>query len=130
MNDTQNPTTVHPPLGRYSHTVSVPVGARWLAVAGQVGIARNGQVAKGIEKQAERAFRNVVACLRAGGMNTADLVKLTVFITDPRYVDAYREARQKVLGDAVAPASTLLVVAGLASPDLLIEVEGWAAKSD
>jgi enamine deaminase RidA (YjgF/YER057c/UK114 family) len=33
-----------------------------------------------------------------------------------------------VLGDALRPASTLLIVAGLASPDMLIEIEAWAAN--
>lgn len=128
MNETLNPNTVHQPIGAYAHTVRVPSDATWLAIAGQVGIAPGGKLAAGFKSQAEQAFRNVVACLRAHGMNKRDLVKLTVFITDPRHVDAYRAARKKVIGDATAPAATLLVVDGLASPDMLIEVEGWAAK--
>ncbi len=128
MNQFVNPKTSHKPLGAYTHSVKIPADAEWLMIAGQVGINAKGQIQDGIRKQAEQAFRNVVACLRANRMNKGDLVKLTVFITDPRFVDAYRAARKKVIGDAVKPASTLLVIDGLASPDLLIEVEGVAAK--
>ncbi len=128
MNKTLNPKSVHAPVGVYSHTVSVAPSARWVAVAGQVGINRRGVLAAGIRRQAEQAFRNVLACLRENGMRKQDLVKLTVFLTDSRLITDYRAARARVLGDAVRPASTLLIVAGLASPDMLIEVEAWAAK--
>jgi 2-iminobutanoate/2-iminopropanoate deaminase len=128
MNRTLNPKAVHAPVGVYSHTVSVAPGARWVAVAGQVGMNKRGVLAKGIRRQAEQAFRNVLACLRENGMRKQDLVKLTVFLTDSRHIAEYRAARARVLGDGVRPASTLLIVAGLASPDMLIEIEAWAAK--
>lgn len=128
MNKTLNPKSVHRPVGVYSHTVNVAPNARWVAVAGQVGMNKKGVLASGIRRQAEQAFRNVLACLRENGMRKQDLVKLTVFLTDSRLIGEYRAARARVLGDAVRPASTLLIVAGLASPDMLIEVEAWAAK--
>jgi len=128
MNKILNPKSVHAPLGVYSHSVAVPPSASWVAVAGQVGMNRRGVLATGIRRQAEQAFRNVLACLRENGMRKQDLVKLTVFLTDSRFIAEYRAARARVLGNAVRPASTLLIVAGLASPDMLIEVEAWAAK--
>lgn len=128
MNKIVNPRSVHRPVGVYSHSIGVPSGARWVAVAGQVGINARGVLAKGIRRQAEQAFRNVVACLRENGMRKQDLVKITVFLTDARHIAEYRAARARLLGDAVRPASTLLIVAGLASPDMLIEVEAWAAR--
>ena len=123
-----NPKAVHTPLGAYSHTVKVPGDAEWLVVAGQVGIDAKGKVLDGIRKQAEQAFRNILACLRENGMRKGDLVKFNVYLTDSRHIEAYRAARKKVIGDATRPASTLLIVDGLASPDLLIEVEALAAK--
>jgi 2-iminobutanoate/2-iminopropanoate deaminase len=120
---------MHPPLGNYSHTVNVPPGASWLVISGQVGADKNGKVARGVERQTERAFRNIVAALKASGMDKQDLVKVTVYLTDSRFVDEFRRGRDKVLGDMVGPASTLLVVNGLAGPDLLVEVEATAAKT-
>ncbi|MBL4720623.1 MAG: RidA family protein [Alphaproteobacteria bacterium] len=129
MNEFLNPDTVRAPGGAYSHTVKIPANAEWLMIAGQVGVNQKGEIQQGIRKQAEQVFRNIAACLRAHKMTKKDLVKLTVFLTDPRYVEAYRAARKKVIGDDVLPASTLLIVDGLASPDLLIEIEATAAKA-
>lgn len=129
MNEFVNPKNSHKPVGAYTHSVRIPRDSDILMIAGQVGVDAKGKLQDGIKKQAEQAFRNVVACLRANRMAKGDLVKLTVFLTDPRHVDAYRAARKKVIGDDTLPASTLLVVDGLASPDMLIEVEGMAAKA-
>ncbi|MGI9502138.1 MAG: RidA family protein [Geminicoccaceae bacterium] len=129
MNEQVNPKTVHKPLGKYSHTVKVPANAEWLAIAGQVGMNAKGEIASGVRRQAERALRNVQACLRAHRMTKEHLVKLVIYLTDARHVEEMRAARSKVLGDDVRPASTLVIVDGLASPEFLVEVEAWAAKA-
>lgn len=128
MNQTRNPDTVHPPLGSYSHTIEVLPGARWLVVSGQVGMDNKGRVARGIEAQSERALRNVLACLRAHKMSKRDLVKITTYITDARFVTPFRDARKKVFGDDCMPTSTLVVIDALANPEFLVEVEAWAAN--
>jgi len=129
MNHSANPSTVHKPLGRYCHTTLVPADARWLVLSGQVGINSKGQLATGIRKQTEQTFRNILACLRAQGMRKKDLVKTTVYLTDSRFTDSYRQTRSKVIGDETLFTSTLVIVDGLASPDILIEIEAWAAKA-
>ena len=129
MNHSANPSTVHKPLGRYCHTTLVPADARWLVLSGQVGINPKGQLATGIRKQTEQTFRNILACLRAQGMRKKDLVKTTVYLTDSRFADSYRQARSKAIGDETLFTSTLVIVDGLASPDILIEIEAWAAKA-
>lgn len=128
MNAPINPKTVHTPLGMYSHTMRIPPNAEWLVIAGQGGVNAKGKVAGGVRQQAEQAFRNVAACLRANRLRKEDLVKLTIYLTDTRSIEAMRAARRKVLGDAVVLTATLVIVDGLASPDYHIEVEAWAAK--
>ena len=129
MNVSSNSADVHKPLGKYCHTSLVPDNARWLVVSGQVGIDKNGKLATKFRKQAEQCFRNILACLRKNGMRKGDLVKTTVYLTDSRFVDDYRLARSRIIGDATLFTSTLVVVDGLASPDILIEIEAWAAKA-
>ncbi len=129
MNKLVNLKAVHAPLGAYTHSIKVPRDAEWLVVAGQVGMNAKGQVLDGIRKQAEQGFRNILACLKESGMRKNNLVKFNVCLTDSCHIEPYRAARKKVIGDATQPASTLLVIDGLASPDLLIEVEAWAAKA-
>ena len=123
-----NPKAIHKPVGAYSHTVKVPKDAEWLIISGQIGINSSGQLQVGSKKQAEQVFRNIGACLRANGMTKKNLVKLTTFVTDARFIEDYRAARKKLIGDDIKPASTLLVVDGLAKPDIFIEIEAIAAK--
>lgn len=122
-----NPASVSAPFSRYSHAVSVPQDYRWLYVSGQVGADRARKIASGFEAQAELAWSNLIACLVAGGFDAGDLVKVTVLLTRASDIPASRQIRDRMLG-AVEPASTLMIVAGLATPELLIEVEGIAAR--
>ena len=122
-----NPNTIAPAFSSYSLGVEAPAGARWLHVSGQVGIAPDGSLAEGAEAQMETAFRNVLAILGSAGMGPHDLVKVTVFLTRQEDVGAYREVRDRMLAGAT-PASTLLVISGLANPDWLVEIEAIAAS--
>lgn len=125
-----NPPGIAAPVSRYSHCVEASREARWLYVAGQVGIAPDGTVRQGLADQAAQCFANIEAALRAAGMTKANLVKLTTFVTSasPDTVAGYRVERDKWLGDqAHLPTATYLVVAGLVHPDFLIEIEAVAA---
>ena len=62
-------------------------------------------------------------------MGKKDLVKFTVYLTDPRHIEEYRASRKRNIGNSTVPTSTLLIVAGLAAPEMVIEIEAWAAKA-
>ena len=128
MADLYNPEGIHPPLGGYHHCAVIPARAQLITIAGQVGMYADGTMAEGIHGQAEAAFRNVLTALEAHRFKASDLVKLTIFITDRAYLEDMRAARNAVLGDEIKPPSTLLVVSGLAAPEMLIEVEAMAAR--
>ena len=121
-----NPSTITAPFSRYSHGVEGPGSARWLHISGQVGVAPDGQIAQGAEAQMEQAWRNIFAILESAGMTRQDLVKVTVYLTRTEDIGRYRDVRDRMLQGA-EPASTLLIVAGLASPDWLVEIEAVAA---
>ncbi len=122
-----NPATIAPGTG-YTHGIELPPDARLLYVAGQLGVGVDGKFAPGIKGQAEQAWHNLGAVLEAAGMGYQNLVKVTHFLTRAEDIAAYRDVRAKFLGSH-APASTLLVIAALARPEALIEVEAVAAKS-
>ena len=128
MLKTHNPATIAPPTGRYQHGDEVPANARWLYISGQVGNLPDGSIAVGIAAQADAVWANLKAILADAGMGFEDLVKITVLLTDARFTQASREARDRALGSASPPTSTLMVVTALASPDFLIEIEAIAAK--
>ena len=114
--------------GKYSLGAEVPEGARLFYVSGQVGVDAKGKLQAGIEKQVEQVWKNIAQVLKSGGMTYADIVKVNVFLTDSRFIAPYRAMRDRVFAKAPYPASTLLIVAGLADPGMLVEVEVVAAK--
>jgi 2-iminobutanoate/2-iminopropanoate deaminase len=113
--------------GKYSLAAEIPEGARVLFVSGQVGVDSRGKILDGIEKQATQVFKNIGQVLKAGGMGFKDVAKLTVLLTDSRFIPVYRAVRDRFVSEPY-PASTLLIVAGLADPAMLVEVEAVAAK--
>src|SRR3954468_7810121 len=98
--------------GKYSLGCEIPPGARVLFVAGQIGLDGNGKLADGIEAQCDQVWKNIGEVLKAADMGYGDIVKITSFLTDSRFIAANRAARDKVIGEPY-PASTLLIVQGL-----------------
>lgn len=94
---------------------------------GQVGQALDGSMV-GVgdaAAQSEQAMRNVKQLLEEQGGRMADICKIVIYITDPRY----REAVYKVVGKwlrGVYPVSTGLVVQGLARPEWVMEIDAYA----
>jgi enamine deaminase RidA (YjgF/YER057c/UK114 family) len=115
--------------GKYSLGAEVPEGARLYYVSGQVGVDSRGKLQAGIEKQCEQVWKNIAQVLKSAGMGYGDIVKVNVFLTDSRFIVPYRTVRDRFFPDAPYPASTLLIVQGLADPGMLVEVEVVAAKA-
>jgi 2-iminobutanoate/2-iminopropanoate deaminase len=120
-----SPPTVHAP-GAYSHAALVTGGTERLVLSGQVGLKPDGTMVEDAAGQIDQALANIGAILAAHGMSQANLVKMTVFLTDPALVGVWRTARGGWLGGH-RPASTLLIVAGLADPRFKVEIEAEAA---
>lgn len=72
--------------------------------------------------QAEQAMLNVGHLLEEAGAGIRDVTKATVFVTDRAYLPGVTDVVLRHLGDA-APCLTTLVVKGLASPVLFMEVD-------
>jgi len=113
--------------------VAVATGSRTVYVAGQVARDADGTpVAPGdLAGQVEQAYRNVATALAAVGGSFDDVVKLTVYVVDwtPERMAALGEGVFRVveaLGVDLAKPITLIGVAALAEPDLLVEVEAVA----
>jgi enamine deaminase RidA (YjgF/YER057c/UK114 family) len=125
-----NPPELGDPPG-YSQIVDVSA-SRLVFIAGQTALDRDGNVVgkDDFASQAEQVFENLGIALRASGCTAANLVKLTVFLTDMDNLGRYREARNRFFASVTppaAPAVTLVEVSKLYGPDFLIEVEAIAA---
>jgi 2-iminobutanoate/2-iminopropanoate deaminase len=114
------------PAGGYAQAVALEGHRRLLYVSGQVPVDPDGSVPEAFADQADRAWRNLDAQLRAAGMTREDLVKVTIFLADRAHALANREARLRYLGDR-AIAMTV-VIAGIFDPAWLLEIEGIAVQ--
>jgi enamine deaminase RidA (YjgF/YER057c/UK114 family) len=130
-------TRIDPPeLGTppgYSQVVDVSAD-RIIFIAGQTAVDRDGNVVgkDDFAAQATQVFRNLAIALEAAGCTAANLVKLTVYLTDMDNLSRYREARNSFFASVTppaAPAVTLVEVAKLYGPDFMIEIEAIAAAS-
>jgi 2-iminobutanoate/2-iminopropanoate deaminase len=83
-------------------------------------------VGKGdIRAQAAQVMANLQKALAAAGAGLEHLVRITIYVTDARYRDELRDVQREYLAGNL-PASTLIVVAGLARPDFLMEIDAVA----
>jgi enamine deaminase RidA (YjgF/YER057c/UK114 family) len=129
MKQVLNPSSVPAPAGNFSHLVRLDVGdAVLLFLSGQVALDEDGNlVGEGdMARQTEQVYELIGKILAAAGAGFGDVVKLTTYLTDLAQLDAHREVRDRYLPDP-PPASTLVQVAGLVQPGLLVEVEVVAA---
>jgi enamine deaminase RidA (YjgF/YER057c/UK114 family) len=125
-----NPSELGTPPG-YSQAVDVSAG-RIIFISGQTAADRDGNVVgkNDFAAQAAQVFHNLGIALEAAGCTAANLVKLTVYLTDMDNLARYREARNRFFASVTpvaAPAVTLVEVAKLYGPEFMIEIEAIAA---
>ena len=127
MKEFRNPQDIHQPLGSYSHQLEISGNERILVLSGQVGMREDGTVPEGTLEQMDVAFENIFRNLRAASMDVEDIIKLTYYLVGEVDTAKRRElVVSKLQGHK--PCSTLLFVAGLASPIYKVEIEAWASS--
>lgn len=129
-NKRHNPSEICAPTQNlYSHGVEAPAGSRILHVAGEIGVRPDGTLPTTLEGQVEQLMQNFKAILASAGMGFDDIVKVQAYCLSREDIFTYAHARNKYFSGN-PPATTAIVVAGLASPDWLIEVDMVAARAD
>ena len=120
-----NPPEMAAPTG-YSYAIKktgTPV-----FISGQVALDGKGSLVgeNDVAAQVEQVFANLRSVVSACGGTLDDVVKITIYVTNASYRPAVAAARQRHFKEGQYPASTYLVVAGLAVPQLLVEIEAVA----
>lgn len=123
-----NPDGVNKPK-TYSQVVKVN-GGTMIFTSGIVADDANGTtIGKGdLKAQVKQAFENLKIVLAAAGAEFKDVVKMTYYVVNykPEQIPMIREVRANYLPVENPPASTLVGVAALFNPDVLIEIEAVA----
>lgn len=98
-----------------------------LFISGQAGAGDDGKiVAGGFLAQGEQAFSNLRRALEAGGASLADVIKVTIFVTDMGHFDDVVALRRRFFS-APYPADTIAEIKALYDPAAMIEIEAIAA---
>ncbi|MDZ4230640.1 MAG: RidA family protein [Dehalococcoidales bacterium] len=116
------------PVGEYSQAWAV-TGGKLIFVAGQISVDMNGKpVGVGdMALQMRTVFENIKGVLKGAGASLRDVIKLNIYVTD---MAQFREKGAGIRREYFPqnfPASTLVEVKSLASPDFMIEIEAIAA---
>lgn len=110
----------------YSQAVAVSEARRTVYVSGQIPVRPDGTVPENFPEQAEQAWANVEAQLKAAGMGLGNIVKHTTFLAERRYRAQNSEVRRKVLAD-LEPALTVIIT-GIFDEAWLLEIEAIAVE--
>ncbi len=119
-----DPAGLSAPRG-YSHVVRVGALA---FIAGQIARGPDGEVV-GIgdaRAQARQVFANLATALAAVGATLDDVVRTTTFVVRREYIEDVFAVRMELFGHGT-PANTAVVVASLARPEYLVEIDAIAA---
>lgn len=111
-----------PPISHYCH---VTRAGNLIWVSGAIGVAADGSVPDDVAAQMDLALASIDACLTAAGASAADVVKVTVYLTDINDRAKVNPARQRYFGEH-RPASTLVAVTALVLPNAKVEIEATA----
>lgn len=115
---------VPPPFQKiYTHAVEISAPQQLVIMSGQIGVAPDGETLAGFDAQCHQAMANVEALLAEAGMTQANMLRVTYYLTDAQNLTALGQIRNTRWGSEQPPAVTTLVVAALAAPELLVEIE-------
>jgi 2-iminobutanoate/2-iminopropanoate deaminase len=116
---------IHPTGNAYAQACEVSGHQRLLFVSGQVPEDAEQKVPADYRDQYRLAFANVERQLHAAGMTFDNLVKVTIFLSDRKYIAESQGLRASILGER-SPALTI-VIAGIYDEAWLLEIEAVAA---
>ena|ERR671938_177524 len=123
-----NPWTWQDRAG-FSQAIDVRGGQRVLYCAGQTSVDADGNPlhARDMAKQIGQALDNLDTVLSQAGLSLANVVRLNYYTTDmPAFFAAAQTLKSRLGARGCNPASTLLGVARLFHPDIMIESEATA----
>ena len=98
-----------------------------LVVGEQIFMAGMVASGEGMEAQARAVFTKIDKLLKAAGSSLADVVKMTVYVTDMAKRPEFGKVRNEFF-PGNKPCSTMIEVKGLAQPDWMVEVDVTAIR--
>src|SRR5918996_2530646 len=121
----QPETGIHPIPWPYSHGIKV---GNMLFIAGQVALDEQLRlVGPGdAEEQARQTWKNIQKVVEVAGGKITDVVRVCTYLSDLSHMEAVHKVRREFFPDGNYPVATMVQVAALGLPGLLLETEAFA----
>jgi reactive intermediate/imine deaminase len=115
------------PTGHFSQAISAPASGRLVFISGMTARRPDGSIAGigDIEAQTRQVCENIKAAVEAAGGTMANVCRVDVYVRNVEHFAAIHKVRREYF-PSPPPASTLVEVAKLLSPDYLIEINAMA----
>lgn len=119
------------PNGHFSQATVIEASGRLVFISGMTARRADGTIAGigDIEVQTRQVCENVKAAVEAAGGTLADICRVDVYVRDITHFAAIHKVRQEYFQPPL-PASTMVEVSNMVSPDYLIEINAIAVLPD
>jgi len=122
---------LRPPRGHFSQATTVEARGRLVFISGMTARRNDGSIAGigDIEAQTRQVCENLKAAIEAAGGTLDDICRVDVYVRNMEHFEQIHEVRREYF-KAPAPASTMVEVSKMASPDYLIEINAIAVLDE
>lgn len=119
------------PNGHFSHATSIEARGRLVFISGMTSRQADGTIAGigDVEVQTKQVCENLKAAVEEAGGTMADICRVDVYVRNMEHFEKIHKVRREYFA-APAPASTMVEVCKMTSPDYLIEINAIAVIAD
>ncbi|MBS0325632.1 MAG: RidA family protein [Proteobacteria bacterium] len=119
------------PPGQFSHATAIEARGRLVFISGMTARRPDGSIAGigDIEAQTRQVCDNLAAAAEAAGGSLADICRVDVYVRNVEHFETIHKVRREYFKPPL-PASTMVEVSKLVSPDYLIEISAIAVIQD
>ena len=122
---------IRQPSGHFSQATVIEARGKLVFISGMTARRADGSIAGvgDIEVQTRQVCENLKAAVEAAGGKMDDIVRVDVYVRNMEHFDAIHKVRREYF-KAPAPASTMVEICKMTSPDYLIEINAIAVLPD
>ena len=119
------------PMGHFSQATAIEARGKMVFISGMTARRPDGTIAGvgDVEVQTRQVCENIKAAVTTAGGTMADIVRVDVYVRNIEHFDTIHKVRREYF-PAPAPASTMVEVTKMVSPDYLIEISAIAVIQD
>jgi 2-iminobutanoate/2-iminopropanoate deaminase len=119
------------PSGHFSHATMVEARGRMVFISGMTSRRADGSIAGigDIDAQTRQVCENLKAAVEEAGGTLEDICRVDVYVRNMEHFDAIHKVRRGYF-TGIAPASTMVEISKMTSPDYLIEINAIAVLQD